>query len=522
MGSMRNLAIAVVAAIIVVGGGIYFIFSGGGAGDRERFKAMVDQTIAQAPQGVAVAYKSIDYAASRGTVKGITLHKADPDALDVTIDEIEFTKPNLDFSTAWAKAANDPKALTPDTAIPLFTGSSAKGVAIKSGIVNGSYASFNTEGARIYPWSLFQPGVGSWSDLQKFMKAPPVTPDFQAMLPLLKFSAAAGMALAVDSYTMESLQISAKAPPTPNSSPVEVSYEIHKIAGRGHDRGTFAEGGAEGISFKAGPMGSGTIERVSIAGYDLRKPMTQLLSATTVAPEMLDGLKIGKVEYSGLSMQYLGMPQPVVLARFAISNIAFSGYVPVSGGFALEGLRLTKAQMPDPNALEAFDKLGLETLTFSVGAGYQWDLAKKSIALRDIVLKVDELGSLNFAADVAEITPNMLGAMQAQLAHALLKYEDHSLVERAIKAAAADQHRDAASFRTMMVALVQDQAAHFADSPPLAAAAKALVEFIGAPHSLTIELSPPKPVAIMTLQGAVTTPPPQLATTLGLAVTANK
>jgi hypothetical protein len=521
MGSMRNLAIAAVAAIIVIGGGIYFIFSGGGAGDRERFKAMVDQTIAQAPQGVAVAYKSIDYASSRGTVKGITVHKADPDALDVTIDEIEFTQPNLDFSTAWAKAASDPKALTPDNVIPLFTGASAKGVAIKSGIVNGAYASFKTEGARIYPWSLFQPGVGSWSDLQKFMKAPPVTPDFLAMLPVLKFAAAGGMAWAVDSYAIENLQISAKVPPTPNSPPVEVSYEIRKIAGRGHDRGMFAEGNAEGISFKAGPAGSGTIERVSISGYDLRKPMTQLLSATTVTPEMLDGLKIGKVEYSGLSMQYLGMP-PVVLGRFAILNIAFSGYVPVSGGFALEGLRLTKAQMPDPSALEAFDKLGLETLTFSLGATYQWDLAKKSIALRDIVLKVDELGSLNLAADVAEITPNILGAMQSQLAHALLKYDDHSLVERAIKAAAADQNRDAASFRTMMVALVQDQAAHFADSPPLAAAAKALVEFIGAPHSLTIELSPPKPVGIMGLQGAVAMPPPQLATMLGLTVTANK
>ena len=56
------------------------------------------------------------------------------------------------------------------------------------------------------------------------------------------------------------------------------------------------EAGAEGISVKMGPLGSGTLERISIAGYDLRKPMTQLLSATTVTPEMLDGLKIGKVE----------------------------------------------------------------------------------------------------------------------------------------------------------------------------------------------------------------------------------
>jgi hypothetical protein len=514
-----GLAIAAIVAIVVIGGGIYF-FSSGGAGDRERFKAMVDQTIAQAPQGVSVAYNSIDYASGKGTVKGITLHKADPDAIDVSIDEIEFTKPNLDFSTAWAKASSDPKALTPDTVIPAFTNAGVKGVTIKSGLVNASYASLSTDGARIYPWPLFQPGVGSWAELQKFMKAPPMAPDFQAILPILKLGAAGGMAWAVDAYTIENLQRSATVPPTPNSPPVEVGYEIRKMAGHGQDRGMLTEAGAEGISVKMGPLGSGTLERISIAGYDLRKPMTQLLSATTVTPEMLDGLKIGKVEYSGLSMQYAGLP-PVVLGRFAIMNIAFSGYVPVSGGFALEGLRLSKAQMPDPKALEAFDKLGLETMTLGLGATYQWDLAQKRIALRDIVFKVDELGSLNLAADVAEITPNILGAMQAQLAHALLKYDDNSLVDRAIKAAAADQHRDAASFRTMMVALVQDQAAHFADSPPLAAAGKALVEFIGSPHSLTIELSPPKPVAIMELQGAVAMPPPKLATTLGLSVTAN-
>jgi hypothetical protein len=514
------LVAAAVAVIVVIGAAIYLLPSGGG-GDRERFKAMVDQTIAQVPpQGVSVTYKSVDYASGRGTVNGIALHKSDPDALDVTVDEIEFTGPNLDFSTAWAKATSDPKVLTPDTVIPVFTGAAVKGVTIKSSLVSGSYGSFNTAGARLYPWSLFQPGVGSWSELLKFLKAPPLTPDFQAMMPVLKFVAAAGMAWAVDSYTMENLQISAKAPPPPNSPPVEVGYEIRKIAGRGLDRGTFAEGAAEGISFKFGPTGSGTMERVSIAGYDLRKPMTQLLSAATPTPDMLDGLKIGKIEYGGLSMQYAGMP-PIVLTRFAISNIAFSGFVPVSGGFAFDGLRVSKQMIPDPKAIEGFDKLGLETLTFSFGAAYQWDLAQKHIALRDIVLKIDELGSLTIAADVAEVAPGILGAMQAKLAHALLKYDDNSLVDRAIKAAAADQHRDAASFRTMMVALVQDQAGHFADSPPLAAAGKALVEFIGAPHSLTVELNPPKPVAIMELQGAVAMPPPQLATTLGLSVTAN-
>jgi hypothetical protein len=522
---MRRTGILVAVAVVAVaaiGGGLYYVSSGGGVGgDRERFKAMVDQTIAQVPPGVAVAYKSIDYVAGRGTVKGITLHKADPDAVDLGIDEIEFIKPNLDFSTAWAKAASDPKALAPDSAIPVFAGANVKGVTHKFGLGNGSMGSFSAEGARIYPWSLFQPGVASWADLQKFIKTPPATPDLQAMLPVLRLGAAAAMAWAVDSYTLENLQVSAKMPPTPNFPAGDLSYDIRKTTGRGQDRGVLAEAAAEGIAIKMGPQGSGTVERVSIAGYDLRKPMTQLLSATTVTPDMLDGLKIGKIEYSGISFQYAGLP-PFALGRFAISNVAFSGFVPVSGGFALEGLRLSKAQMPDPKAVVAFDKLGLETLTLGLGAAYQWDLAQKRISLRDIVFKIDELGSLNLAADVAEIAPNILGAMQAQLAHAVLTYNDNSLTDRMINALAADQHRDPASFRTMVVALVQDQGAAFASSPQLAGAAKAIVEFLAAPHKLTVELSPPKPLALMELQGAAGMPPPQLATMLGLAVSANK
>jgi hypothetical protein len=515
------LAAAAVVAVAAIGGGLYYVSSGGGGGDRERFKAMVDQMIARAPPGVVVTYKAIDYVADRGTVKGITLHKADPDAVDMAIDEIEFTKPNLDFSIAWAKAASDPKTLTPDSVIPAFTHAAMKGATYALGVGSAAIGSSSVEGARVYPWPLFQPGVGSWAELQQYMKTPPTTPDLQAALPLLRLAAAAGMAWAVDAYTVENLHASVKVPPTPNLPTTDVSYEVRKVAGRGQDRGTLAEAAAEGISVKMGPMGSGTVERVSIAGYDLRKPMSQLLSATTVTPDMLDGLKIGKIEYSGMSFTYAGMP-PFALGRFAISNIAFSGFVPVSGGFALEGLRLSKAQMPDPKALVAFDKLGLDTLTLGVGAAYQWDLAQKRIALRDIVFKVDELGSLNLSVDVTGIAPNFLGAMQAQLAHAVLTYSDGSLVDRMIKALAADQHRDPASFRTMVVGLVQDQGAAFAGSPQLAGAAKAIVEFLAAPRTLTIELSPPKPVAVMELQGAAGMPPPQIAAMLGLAVSANK
>jgi hypothetical protein len=519
-----GLVAAAAVAVVVIGAGLYLFSSSGRSEDRERFKAMVDQAFAQVPEGYTATYKAIDYAAGRGTVTGISVHKAAPDVADLSIAEVEVTKPNLDFATAWSKAAGDPKALTQDTVITAFDGAKAKGVAIHSDLVNGSFDQVSYEGARLYPWSLFQPGVPHWDEVQNvyasLLKNPPAPPDFQPMIPLLRFAAAAGMAWAVDLQTLENMKATINLPPIPPNPAMEFDCDIRKVASRGQDRGALAEAEAEGISMKMGAMGTGTVERMSIAGYDLHKPMSQLLSAATPAPEMLDGLTIGKIEYAGMSVQYGDRP-PIALGRMTLSNIAFSGFVPVSGGLALEGLRVSKQMMPDPRAVEGFDKLGLDTLTFSAGLAYQWDLAQKRLALRNIVFKVDELGALNLAVDVAQIAPNLMGAMQAELAHALLTYDDNSLVDRAIKAAAAVQQRDAASYRTMLVALVKDQAAHFADSPPLVAAGKALVDFIDAPHSLAIELSPPKPVTIMELQGAAAMPPPQLATTLGLSVTAN-
>ena len=106
MRRMGGLVAAAVVAVAVIGGGLYFLLSSGGSGDRERFKAMVDQAFAQVPQGYTATYKAIDYASGRGTVTGITVHKAAPDPADFSIDEVEVTKPNLDFAAALDQLAS--------------------------------------------------------------------------------------------------------------------------------------------------------------------------------------------------------------------------------------------------------------------------------------------------------------------------------------------------------------------------------------------------------------------------------
>lgn len=525
----NGMLAAAVVALVVIAAGAYYLFSGGGG---NRLKELVDQQIKRLPPEASATYKSID----GDTIKGFSLHLAGPNptmSADLTIDEIHLVHPNLDFTKAWDDAMANAKALTPDTVIPVFDSAELKGLALRSNgtdrgggevHITGSLASASSKAVRLYPWALAQPNVMSLAEFQALIsKPPPPNPTLDVFMPVIRFEAALGLAYADGGDSLENLKFTLNAPGPSGPAPQEVTLEVKKAASSGQDRGLVGGTTLEGLSVSAGAQGGGSLERVSFAGYDLRKPLAKIIAAETLTPDMLDGLKIGKIEYAGFIVQPPNKAAAIRLGSFAISDILFNGPVPVSGGFSLQGLKISKDSIQDPQGKMVFDQMGLDAATISMGAAYDWDLAKKRIQLHDVVLKVDELGALNLGVDVAEITPDMMGAMGAQLAHARLTYNDASLTDRAFKAAAAMSGTEPAMLRKNVAGMIQQMSAQFANNPPMAQAAKAVLDFLGAPKSLTIELSPPKPVAIMQLSmlasGGLQ---PQLATMLGLSVTANK
>src|SRR5260370_37127206 len=178
--------------------------------------------------------------------------------------------------------------------------------------------------------------------------------------------------------------------------------------------------------------------------------------------------------------------------------------------------------MPDARGQEAFDKLGLDTLTLSLVASYQWDLEQKRVAVRTLAFKIDELGALNLSAELADMTPGEGWQTRGSLFHALLRYDDASLADRMLKAAALLSNTDPAAFRQQVITMVDMRAAALGDSPAISAAVAAVKTFLGEPHSLTIELAPPAPVAFSALPAASTMPPGDIAALIGLTVTANK
>jgi hypothetical protein len=251
----------------------------------------------------------------------------------------------------------------------------------------------------------------------------------------------------------------------------------------------------------------------------LREPLNRILAGGALVPATLDGLAIGRIDYDGM-IGRLPTGVPVTLGKLSLSNIAVSGGIPVAGTLAYSGLRLRRAQMPNAQTLEIFDKLGLDTVTLGLGFSFKWDLEQKRLSLSDLVLRADELGALGLSIDLAGMSTDAAWQSQVKLAHATLRYDDASLMERTLRAGAAQGGVDAGTFRQQLIATVQERISVLGDNPSIAAAARALVTFLASPHSVTVELAPPTPVGVNWLQTARDLLPAELVSRLGLTISA--
>ena len=520
---MRKWIIALVV-VVIAGAGGYYGWTRLHENVGEQVRVGLDQWIKTLPPEYAVTYKTVDYniATDTATLGSLTARGTGAQPFDLAIDQVEVSKPAKDFSAAWAQAAANPSALAPDKALPVAGSIVVKGVTVHFGPASSTMTSARLDGLRLYPWALLHAGVPTIADVQGTLGAKRSNPPQLAdLLPLIKLEASLLLGIGYDTYAAEGLQVTATMPATPQMPATDITYDIKKFGGSGFDRGTRGDAQLEGATIKAAPLGTVTIERASVAGFDVQKPLTQVLSGDTLAPEMLDGLKIGDIKYDGMKV-LTPDGKDVPIGALAISKIGFAHGVPVSGQLSYGGLKLSKSLMPDPRAQEAFDKLGVDTLTVSLGFTYQWDLDQKRIVVRDVTLKADELGALNLTAELADMMPGADFQKQGSIAHALLRYDDASLTDRAFKAFALETNADPAALRQQIAAMIDMRAASLGSAPVITAVADAVKAFLAQPHSLTIELAPAAPVAFSALEAAGTMQPDAIATLVGLKVTANK
>ena len=287
-------------------------------------------------------------------------------------------------------------------------------------------------------------------------------------------------------------------------------------------RGTIGEIAVDDLIMQLGPMGTATIAHVKMSGFDVRPALERILAGAALALKLLDGVKLGHIEYDGIRFQP-PTGDAFILGTFSLDNLAFDHGVPISADLAYGGLHLSRAQLAAGHpAFDELKELGIDGMTLSLRIAYLWKPDQNRVAIHDTNFKIDELGALGLSADIdlAGLAAGATWASTAKITHAALRYDDASLVDRALRFSASRQNIAPGAMREQMVGMLTQQGTAPGASPALANAAKALADFVAAPHSLIVELTPPAPIALAVLQVGTAVGTPQLVRMLGLTVTA--
>lgn len=512
---MRNRILLAIGALIVA----CIAYAGLVLYPSHQFKIAVDQTLQKLPPDISVTYQSAHYSpmTHRASLRGVAIRPAATPNVDIAIDEVTVSNPNMDFMSSWSAAAANPAAVAPDQPLPLCDEFSLNGVTFHTGTVSATMASGSVKNLRVYPGPLLQFDMAGFIAAQNALLNRAQPPTQEDLFPIFRSEAPLLAGFGSDHFTITDIHGTGKVPAAPSSPETDVVFGVKQEEGDGYDRGMYKGASAQGFMEQVGPLGTFTADKFSISAIDFRKPLALLLDAQSFTPAMLDGLTLGQFEIDGMTFQPAD-GAPTALGSFTLSNINFTQGLPVSGEFSYSGLKLTRAVVTNPQILVFFDKLELDTATVSLSAAFAWDLDKKHASIHDVKFKVDELGALDLSVDYSDVDSVSAWQQQARLAHAILRYDDASLAGRALKVPGGDP----AAFRDQLIAMVRQHATAYGNSPAIAASANAIETFIGSPHSLTLELTPPSPVLITTLETAGTMPPADLVALLGMTVSANQ
>jgi hypothetical protein len=475
---------------------------------------------------------AFDRGALNGAIalNGFTMHGPAPDKSVVSLDRFEIDHPNFRIMSDWQKAAADPSKLAPETALPLVQSVTMKGLLIDiaepgadgAAPTNGKVKmeSAQLTNLRLYPavW-LKDGGQATFEQAAQALANPPENFEPESLLPLLRSEAATLLSFGYGG-TVDGIDANIAVPE--DDTVEHVTYKLRHAETVNYERGRLEKSVAEGLSTKIDPGFDSSIDKMELTGLDMRATCQRLAAGAPLEPSLLDGMSLARFAYSGISVRTAELGQPMTLGSIVLSNIAFSHGLPASVDFAINSAKVSKAQMTDPDAIEGFTKMGLDTLTMSFGAGYKWDPAKQAASIHDVALKIDELGALGLSVDFTGVDKPETLAETAKLQGALLRYTDASLTRRVLALAAQDAGADPAAFRTQLTTMIQAQSKTVLGTSPAATAATgAVLAFLADPHALTVQLAPAQPLGFDAIDQLQAGPPAKMFQALGVKVTAN-
>lgn len=516
---MRKILVAVIV-LAAIGAAGYWAFK---RGAERALEASVTAALHRLPPDWEVTFAGLDVAPATRTVTFRNLvvrYRPQPD-FELKAEEIAIVDPATDFGDRLTAALAQPESVAEDTTLAVAGTVKARGVAFKTTQESGSIASSETTGLRFYPWAMTRPGVPALGELPALLAKVNDQATPEELAPLLRLCAALFLSGTYDHGVVEGLSASGRTLATAALEPTDFTETIARLAADGVDRGVMQHAEASGARVTIGPLTRTSVDRVVYEGFDVRQPALRLVKGEAVGPATLDGFRLGRLEFSGMTTE-APAAAPATIGSFGLADIAVSKGMPISGRMFLTRLALSRDMMPDAESKEGFDKLGIDRATVSFSLAYDWDLAKKRVSVHDTSLTIDELGALELAVETVDAEPGAEWAGTAKLAHARLRYRDNSLVDRAFRAGAKEAGSDDAAFRAQTILGLQAAAAGFAGDPAAAEGVKQIVSFLGAPKTLVIELAPKEPVSFNDIEDAAVAPPADFPTRLGLKVRANE
>ena len=518
------LAAAAVLAILAAGGGYYALQ----IYPQRAFRDALDKNIATLPPGVTVTYKDavLSVPTKRATITGLVAHipgdQTGGPVIDVTVDSLEVAGPNMAFDRAWRDSVANKAGLTPEAVLRAADQVMLRGIDVKETIGSDTAISAHEEYVRLdeprlYPWALLHDGTPVWGEAMAALiqTKPGTPPDFQK---LLRIQAAWILGIGHDAYEAGPLAITEHLPN------VDMDIAIKKMTAGSSERGVMKSFLMENLTMKGLKTGGFAVDRVSFDGVDVRDPATRIVNGAPVTLALLDKMSIGRISYEGFDVAVPGK-QAIHLGGITVGPMTFAQGWPVTGVMSLTDFRVPAEMATDPQARANLKKFGLDVITVSFALAYDWNLGTQQLTIHDTSLKVAELGTLKLSADLTNIVPNAGVMFQARLGHATLRFDDASLVDRALRDAAANAGTDPAVFRQQAAEGVRafqppTSPAGTSSGPELTAARQAVATFITSPKSLTVVLSPKTPVPLMAL-GQASRAPDQTAAYVGLSVIAN-
>jgi len=562
---MRKIAIAAGAVVLLAGGAYYGLFM---LPDNQ-FRAGLDQALAELPQGYSGHYGSAHYSllSHVATVTDLSIKGPGPAALNETIAKIVIDRPALDFADSWARAEADPAALKPDQALPVADRIAVDGITMNGGGTTGRLASASLAKARVYPWALLRPGMPALKDVgqvlaasmaaqqkiaaqQKQMleqaqkpqtaedgdtaqTAPDIGPSpvdiaalqkqsLDALLPVLRLEAALFLAMGYDSFDGAGLDATVTVPEGTGTPFGNIHVAMAKFHAGALDRAVGGANTVESLSEDLGPAGKISVDRAAIGDMKMRDTAMRLLNGDPLSMAMLDGASFGAIEFNGIGVT-IPAGGTARLDKIALSGMAFDHSFLKSFGFTISGFKQNVADL-DPAARESLRKFHLKTITANLGLDYRWDADKKTASLHDVAFSVAELGSVQFNADLVNVDPAAGLAGMPGLARATLRYQDATLINRLLRADADERVKpqEMRQLREAYAANLLATLGPLASDPKLADSVKAITDFAKMPRNLTIALTPPAPVPLITLKEVAAQGPQALIDTLGLSITANQ